>query len=194
MAHKIGAEFDLAHGLANALLISNVIRYNAADVPTKQTAFSQYDRPKSVARYAEIARYLGLEASRDHERVEKLIEWVDELKRTLGIPASIQAAGVAEADFLAKVPAGGSRLRRSVHRRQPALSADQRTEATAAGQLLRSRLQGKLGARGRGGSQAGNASGQGQAQGGVSLVPGQAARSRGAWLNGRLGAGFSGRG
>ena len=103
MAHKIGAEFDLAHGLANALLISNVIRYNAADVPTKQTAFSQYDRPKSVARYAEIARYLGLEASRDHERVEKLIEWVDELKRTLGIPASIQAAGVAEADFLAKV-------------------------------------------------------------------------------------------
>ncbi|KIA82164.1 bifunctional acetaldehyde-CoA/alcohol dehydrogenase [Chromobacterium amazonense] len=103
MAHKIGAEFGLAHGLANALLISNVIRYNAADVPTKQTAFSQYDRPKSVARYAEIARHLGLEASRDHERVEKLIEWVDELKKTLGIPSSIQAAGVAEADFLAKV-------------------------------------------------------------------------------------------
>ncbi|VEB41180.1 Aldehyde-alcohol dehydrogenase [Chromobacterium violaceum] len=92
MAHKIGAEFGLAHGLANALLISNVIRYNAADVPTKQTAFSQYDRPKSVARYAEIARHLGLEASRDHQRVEKLIEWVDELKKTLGIPASIQAA------------------------------------------------------------------------------------------------------
>lgn len=103
MAHKIGAEFGLAHGLANALLISNVIRYNAADVPTKQTAFSQYDRPKSVARYAEIARHLGLEANRDHERVEKLIEWVDELKKTLGIPSSIQAAGVAEADFLAKV-------------------------------------------------------------------------------------------
>jgi acetaldehyde dehydrogenase/alcohol dehydrogenase len=103
MAHKIGAEFGLAHGLANALLISNVIRYNSADVPTKQTAFSQYDRPKSVARYAEIARHLGLEANRDHERVEKLIEWVDELKKTLGIPSSIQAAGVAEADFLAKV-------------------------------------------------------------------------------------------
>jgi acetaldehyde dehydrogenase/alcohol dehydrogenase len=84
-------------------LISNVIRYNSADVPTKQTAFSQYDRPKSVARYAEIARHLGLEANRDHERVEKLIEWVDELKKTLGIPSSIQAAGVAEADFLAKV-------------------------------------------------------------------------------------------
>ncbi|MBV8680392.1 MAG: bifunctional acetaldehyde-CoA/alcohol dehydrogenase [Aquitalea sp.] len=103
MAHKLGAEFGLAHGLANALLISNVIRYNAADIPTKQTAFSQYDRPKSVARYAEIARHLGLEASRDHERVEKLVQWVDELKQTLNIPMSIQAAGVGEADFLARV-------------------------------------------------------------------------------------------
>lgn len=103
MAHKLGAEFGLAHGLANALLISNVIRYNAADIPTKQTAFSQYDRPKSVERYAEIARHLGLEASRDHERVEKLVQWVDELKQTLDIPMSIQAAGVGEADFLAKV-------------------------------------------------------------------------------------------
>ncbi len=103
MAHKLGAEFGLAHGLANALLISNVIRYNAADIPTKQTAFSQYDRPKGVARYAEIARHLGLEAARDHDRVQKLIDWVDELKKTLDIPMSIQAAGVSEADFLAKV-------------------------------------------------------------------------------------------
>jgi acetaldehyde dehydrogenase/alcohol dehydrogenase len=103
MAHKLGAEFGLAHGLANALLISNVIRYNAADIPTKQTAFSQYDRPKSVERYAEIARHLGLEASRDHERVEKLVQWVDALKQTLNIPMSIQAAGVEEADFLARV-------------------------------------------------------------------------------------------
>ncbi|WP_341677816.1 bifunctional acetaldehyde-CoA/alcohol dehydrogenase [Niveibacterium sp. SC-1] len=103
MAHKLGAEFHLAHGLANALLISNVIRYNAVDIPTKQAAFSQYDRPKGVARYAEIAKHLGLEAARDHERVTKLVEWVDELKKTLSIPASIQAAGVPEADFLAKV-------------------------------------------------------------------------------------------
>ncbi|WP_374514119.1 bifunctional acetaldehyde-CoA/alcohol dehydrogenase [Niveibacterium sp.] len=103
MAHKLGAEFHIAHGLANALLISNVIRYNAVDIPTKQAAFSQYDRPKSVARYAQIARHLGIEASRDHERVEKLVEWVDGLKKTLNIPASIQAAGVSEADFLAKV-------------------------------------------------------------------------------------------
>ncbi|MBK6999746.1 MAG: bifunctional acetaldehyde-CoA/alcohol dehydrogenase [Rhodoferax sp.] len=103
MAHKLGAEFHLAHGLANALLISNVIRYNAADIPAKQTAFSQYDRPQGVARYAQIAKHLGLEAQRDHERVEKLIEWVDELKAVLEIPPSIQAAGVNEADFLAKV-------------------------------------------------------------------------------------------
>jgi acetaldehyde dehydrogenase/alcohol dehydrogenase len=103
MAHKLGAEFHLPHGLANALLISNVIRYNAADIPTKQTAFSQYDRPKSVARYAEIARHLGLGGSRDHERVGKLIEWVNGLKATLDIPSSIQAAGVAEAVFLDRV-------------------------------------------------------------------------------------------
>ncbi|MGC3963849.1 MAG: bifunctional acetaldehyde-CoA/alcohol dehydrogenase [Rhodocyclaceae bacterium] len=103
MAHKLGAEFHLPHGLANALLICNVIRYNAADIPTKQTAFSQYDRPKGVARYAQIARHLGLQASRDHERVDKLVEWVEELKRTLDIPPSIQAAGVNEAEFLAKL-------------------------------------------------------------------------------------------
>ncbi|WP_018606540.1 bifunctional acetaldehyde-CoA/alcohol dehydrogenase [Uliginosibacterium gangwonense] len=103
MAHKLGSEFHLAHGLANALLISNVVRYNAADIPTKQTAFSQYDRPKGVARYAQIAKHLGLEANRDHERVEKLIEWIEDMKKTLNIPLSIQAAGVSEADFLAKV-------------------------------------------------------------------------------------------
>jgi acetaldehyde dehydrogenase/alcohol dehydrogenase len=103
MAHKLGAEFHLPHGLANALLISNVIRYNAADIPTKQTAFSQYDRPKGVARYAQITRHLGLGGERDHERVIRLIDWVEELKRSLDIPSSIQAAGVIEADFLAKV-------------------------------------------------------------------------------------------
>jgi acetaldehyde dehydrogenase / alcohol dehydrogenase len=105
MAHKLGAEFHLAHGLANALLISNVIRYNAADIPTKQTAFSQYDRPQSVTRYAAIARHLELGGARDHERVEKLIEWLEGLKRTLEIPGSIQAAGVPETAFLEQVDA-----------------------------------------------------------------------------------------
>jgi acetaldehyde dehydrogenase/alcohol dehydrogenase len=103
MAHKLGAGFGLAHGLANELLISYVIRYNAADIPTKQTAFSQYDRPKCVERYAQIAKYLGLDTKSDHKYVEKLVAWVDGLNKVLGIPASIQAAGVNEVDFLAKV-------------------------------------------------------------------------------------------
>ncbi|UXY14083.1 bifunctional acetaldehyde-CoA/alcohol dehydrogenase [Chitiniphilus purpureus] len=105
MAHKIGAEFHLAHGLANALLISNVIRYNAVDIPTKQTAFSQYDRPIAKCRYADIAEHLGLPGGNDDGKVEALIAWVEELKATLGIPASIQAAGVPEAAFLARLDA-----------------------------------------------------------------------------------------
>jgi acetaldehyde dehydrogenase/alcohol dehydrogenase len=103
MAHKLGAAFHLPHGLANALLISNVIRYNANDNPTKQTAFSQYDRPKAKCRYAEIALFLGLGGATKDEQVENLIQWIEELKRTLQIPATIREAGVSEADFLAQV-------------------------------------------------------------------------------------------
>jgi acetaldehyde dehydrogenase/alcohol dehydrogenase len=103
MAHKLGAEFHLPHGLANALLIANVIRYNATDTPSKQTAFSQYDRPQARHRYGELARLLGLQGRRTAERIDSLVAWVEELKATLGIPASIQAAGVEEAAFLAKV-------------------------------------------------------------------------------------------
>jgi acetaldehyde dehydrogenase/alcohol dehydrogenase len=103
MAHKLGAEFHLAHGLANALLISNVIRFNATDMPTKQAAFSQYDRPKALCRYAAIADYLKLGGKTDAQKVEKLIEKIEELKKTIGIPASIQEAGVNEADFIAKI-------------------------------------------------------------------------------------------
>ncbi|MGS0689202.1 bifunctional acetaldehyde-CoA/alcohol dehydrogenase [Shewanella sp. 30m-9] len=108
MAHKLGAEFHLAHGLANALLITNVIRFNATDLPTKQAAFSQYDRPKALCRYAKIAEYLKLEGATgegisDEEKVEALLKKIDELKETIGIPRSIQAAGVNEADFIAKL-------------------------------------------------------------------------------------------
>jgi acetaldehyde dehydrogenase/alcohol dehydrogenase len=103
MAHKIGAAFHLPHGLANALLISNVIRYNANDNPTKQAAFSQYDRPKARCRYAEVADHLGLGGTTKDEKVANLIKWVDDLKKELDIPSSIQAAGVDEADFLAKL-------------------------------------------------------------------------------------------
>ncbi|MBT1445525.1 bifunctional acetaldehyde-CoA/alcohol dehydrogenase [Shewanella sp. JM162201] len=103
MAHKLGAEFHLPHGLANALLISNVIRFNATDLPTKQAAFSQYDRPKALCRYAAIARHLGLNGKTDEVCVELLIKKIDELKQTLGIPSSIKEAGVNEADFMAKL-------------------------------------------------------------------------------------------
>ena len=105
MAHKIGAEFHLPHGLANALLISNVVRYNANNNPTKQTAFSQYDRPQARRRYAEIADHLGLskEGDRTAQKIERLLAWLDELKDNLDIPKSIQAAGVAESDFLSKL-------------------------------------------------------------------------------------------
>ncbi|CCG87409.1 bifunctional acetaldehyde-CoA/alcohol dehydrogenase [Erwinia piriflorinigrans] len=105
MAHKLGSEFHLPHGLANALLICNVIRYNANDNPTKQTAFSQYDRPQARRRYAEIADHLHLSAPSDRtaQKIEKLLAWLDNLKTELGIPASIREAGVQEADFLAKV-------------------------------------------------------------------------------------------
>jgi acetaldehyde dehydrogenase/alcohol dehydrogenase len=105
MAHKLGAEFHIPHGLANALLISNVIRYNATDNPTKQATFSQYDRPQARRRYAEIADHLGLSAAGDRTaaKIEKLLTWLDGLKAELNIPASIRDAGVAEVDFLAKV-------------------------------------------------------------------------------------------
>ncbi|RTZ14134.1 bifunctional acetaldehyde-CoA/alcohol dehydrogenase [Vibrio aquaticus] len=105
MAHKIGAEFHLPHGLANALLISNVVRYNANDNPTKQTAFSQYDRPQARRRYAEVADHLGLsqEGDRTAQKIERLLAWLEELKGNLDIPLSIQAAGVSEADFIAKL-------------------------------------------------------------------------------------------
>ncbi|WKY58900.1 bifunctional acetaldehyde-CoA/alcohol dehydrogenase [Vibrio sp. SNU_ST1] len=105
MAHKIGAEFHLPHGLANALLISNVVRYNANDNPTKQTAFSQYDRPQARRRYAEVADHLGLSQASDRtaQKIERLLTWLEELKVDLDIPLSIQAAGVNESDFIAKL-------------------------------------------------------------------------------------------
>jgi acetaldehyde dehydrogenase/alcohol dehydrogenase len=103
MAHKLGSEFHIPHGLANALLICNVIRFNANDNPTKQTAFSQYDRPQARRQYAEIADHLGLTKAGDRTgaKIERLLAWLEEMKADLGIPKSIREAGVAEADFLA---------------------------------------------------------------------------------------------
>jgi acetaldehyde dehydrogenase/alcohol dehydrogenase len=103
IAHKLGAEFHIPHGLSNALLLTNVIRYNANDNPTKQSAFSQYDRPKARCRYAEIADALNLGGDTVGEKVENLIAWIERLKREIEIPVSIQAAGVAEPEFLARL-------------------------------------------------------------------------------------------
>jgi acetaldehyde dehydrogenase/alcohol dehydrogenase len=105
LAHKLGSAFHITHGTANALLLANVIRYNANDNPTKQTAFSQYDRPKAKCRYAEIAAHLGLPGDDTEERVENLVVWFESLNRQLGVPGSIHDFGVPESEFLAKVDA-----------------------------------------------------------------------------------------
>jgi acetaldehyde dehydrogenase/alcohol dehydrogenase len=105
MAHQIGNEFHIPHGLANALLMTNTIRFNATNNPTKQGTFSQYDRPKARARYAEIADHLGFREGNTEAKINKLLTWLDALKVELNIPLSIQAAGVKEDDFLAAVDA-----------------------------------------------------------------------------------------
>src|SRR5690606_11154719 len=105
MAHKLGSEIHIPHGMATAMLNGNVIRSNANDHAAKQTAFSHYDRPHARRRYAEMDDHLGLSAPGDRtaQKTEKLLAWLDALKTELGIPASIREAGVQEADFLAKV-------------------------------------------------------------------------------------------
>lgn len=99
MAHKLGARFHLPHGLANALLINEIIRFNATEAPTKQAAFSQYEYPDSKSRYARVARYIGLEGKNDDELTDALIRKIDELKRELDIPMTIFDAGVSVTDF-----------------------------------------------------------------------------------------------
>ena len=103
MAHKMGAAFHVPHGLANALLISHVIKFNATNKPTKQGAFPQYKCPDAIERYARIADFLELGGKTDEEKVDNLIKAVDALKAELGVPATIKDAGVNEAEFLAKV-------------------------------------------------------------------------------------------
>ncbi len=103
MAHKLGSAFHIPHGIANAMLLANVIRYNANDNPSKQAAFSQYDRPKAKCRYAEIADRLGLAGDTSDEKVASLVAWFESLNRQLGVPACIREFGVAEEDFLARV-------------------------------------------------------------------------------------------
>ena len=103
MAHKLGAFHHLPHGVANALLISHVLRFNAAEVPTKMGTFSQYDHPHTLARYAEVADYLQLGGNTDEEKLELLIQALEELKEKVGIRKTIRDYGVDEADFLARL-------------------------------------------------------------------------------------------
>lgn len=92
MAHKLGSTFHVPHGLANALMISHVIRYNATDVPFKQTIFPQYKYPNAKWRYAQIADYLRLGGNTEEEKVEKLVEAIENLKQLLDIPLTIKEA------------------------------------------------------------------------------------------------------
>lgn len=103
MAHKLGAFHHLPHGVANALMIGEVLRFNAVEVPTKMGTFSQYDHPHTLARYAEIADYLGIKGKNDNEKLDNLIVAIDALKARVGIKATIKDYGMDETDFLARL-------------------------------------------------------------------------------------------
>ncbi|MGN1207816.1 MAG: bifunctional acetaldehyde-CoA/alcohol dehydrogenase [Eubacteriales bacterium] len=103
MAHKLGAFHHLPHGVANALMIEEVLRFNAAETPVKMGTFSQYDHPHTLARYAEVADYLGLGGKTDEEKLAALIKAVNTLKKRVGIKDTIRDYGIDEADFLARL-------------------------------------------------------------------------------------------
>ncbi len=100
MAHKLGAFHHIPHGVANALLIDEVIRFNSSEKPTKMGTFSQYDHPHTLERYAEVAEYLGCKGKSDEEKVEALITKIDELKDYIGIKKTIKDYAPDEKDFL----------------------------------------------------------------------------------------------
>ena len=101
MAHKLGAYHHLPHGVANALMIDLVLRFNAAEVPAKMGTFSQYDYPKTLRRYAEVAEALGIKGKNDQEKLDGLIKKIDDLKDYVGIKKTIKDYGIKEEDFLA---------------------------------------------------------------------------------------------
>ena len=100
MAHKLGAFYHLPHGVANALMINEVIKFNSSETPTKMGTFSQYDHPHALARYAEFAEYVGAKGKNDEEKVNNLINMIDELKETIGIKKSIKEYGIDEKTFM----------------------------------------------------------------------------------------------
>ena len=101
MAHKLGAFHHIAHGIANALLIDEVLRYNSQEAPVKMGTFPQYGYPNTLRRYAEIAESVGITGNSDEEKLENLIKKIDELKETIGIKPTIRDYGIDEKDFLA---------------------------------------------------------------------------------------------
>ena len=103
MAHKLGAFHHLPHGVANALMIGEVIKFNSAEAPAKMGTFSQYAYPKTLRRYAEVAEALGISGKNDTEKVANLIKAIDKLKAQVGIKKTIKDYGVDEQDFLARL-------------------------------------------------------------------------------------------
>ena len=100
MAHKLGAFHHIAHGIANALMIEEVLRFNSAEVPPKMGTFPQYDHPHTLRRYAEVAEALNLGGNTDEEKLENLIKAINELKDKIGIKKTIRDYGVDEQNFL----------------------------------------------------------------------------------------------
>lgn len=100
MAHKLGAFHHLPHGVANALMINYVLEFNAAEVPTKMGTFSQYDHPKTLARYAQVADALGVKGRTDEDKLNGLMKKIDDLKEHCGIKKSIKEYGIDEQHFL----------------------------------------------------------------------------------------------
>ena len=103
MAHKLGAFFHIPHGIANALMIDLVLRFNASETPVKMGTFPQYSYPHTLRRYAEVAENLGLGGNSDEEKLENLIKAIDELKEKIGIKKTIRDYGVDEQEFLSKL-------------------------------------------------------------------------------------------
>lgn len=103
MAHKLGAYHHIPHGIANALLIEEIIKFNSSDTPTKMASFSQYDHPHAVERYAAIADYLGLGGADSKEKMQRLVKAISELKETLEIKPTIKDYVPNEDEFLASL-------------------------------------------------------------------------------------------
>ncbi|MDI9513453.1 MAG: bifunctional acetaldehyde-CoA/alcohol dehydrogenase [Clostridiaceae bacterium] len=103
MAHKLGAFFNLPHGVANALMINETIKFNAAEAPVKMGTFPQYDHPHTLERYAEIADYLGIKGRNNKEKLDNLIRAIDELKANVGIKRTIRDYGIDENEFIERL-------------------------------------------------------------------------------------------